>query len=221
MPPSQHLVISVIGQKGGSGKTSTAYNLSGCYRERGFPVWVIDTDPQQSLAGILAHAPDPTAWQIIAEGREAGRHALMGDVGPWLRSIVPDSGIVIIDTPPALGSELMAIMNAAVRVSDRLIVPTNIDQQDIHTLLDTVGRLPQSVLIVANNVLPRTALHKATLHELRQRFDGQVSTGAVPSSIVVKEAAAAGRPVVFYRKRHSVAAIYRSIAEEVLIHGAA
>ena len=72
VPPSQHLVISVIGQKGGSGKTSTAYNLSGCYRERGFPVWVIDTDPQQSLAGILAHAPDPTAWQIIAEGREAG-----------------------------------------------------------------------------------------------------------------------------------------------------
>lgn len=39
-----------INQKGGCGKSSTCFHLSGCLAELGFEVLLVDADPQGSLS---------------------------------------------------------------------------------------------------------------------------------------------------------------------------
>jgi cellulose biosynthesis protein BcsQ len=57
------------------------------------------------------------------------------------------AGVYVVDTPPQLG----AILDAAVGVADRVLLPTRLGQQDIDSLLDTLERAP-AALVVANAV---------------------------------------------------------------------
>jgi chromosome partitioning protein len=43
-------VIAIVNRKGGSGKTTTAFNLTGALAERGLRVLAVDLDPQGSLS---------------------------------------------------------------------------------------------------------------------------------------------------------------------------
>lgn len=61
-------VLSVIGPKGGIGKTTTLSNLAGLLADLGLRVLVIDTDKQQSLSRqFLNQLPENTAETGLAE----------------------------------------------------------------------------------------------------------------------------------------------------------
>ena len=49
----------VMNQKGGSGKTTTAVNLSAALGEAGQRVLVVDLDPQANASSWLGVTPDP------------------------------------------------------------------------------------------------------------------------------------------------------------------
>lgn len=47
------MIISVSAQKGGVGKTSLTFHLSGAFAQAGYKTLLIDTDPQHSLSGTF------------------------------------------------------------------------------------------------------------------------------------------------------------------------
>ncbi len=127
-------VVAVVGRKGGAGKTTTALNLSGALTERGYDVTMVDLDPQSSLTRLVNKDIIPAVLEL---GPQAENRAARGAAAAasWLADQISNEGVYIIDTPPQLG----AILDAAVAVADRVILPTRLAQQDLDSLLDTLG----------------------------------------------------------------------------------
>jgi chromosome partitioning protein len=60
-------VIAIVNRKGGSGKTTTAFNLTGALAERGVRVLAVDLDPQGSLSrqGFDVESGELTLSQVF------------------------------------------------------------------------------------------------------------------------------------------------------------
>ncbi len=122
------LTISVLSQKGGTGKTTAVRTLTDVFRRTGLSVLAIDLDPQGNLSDYLDVDPDasPTIGDVLA-GRATARAAMHDGIIPAnlglaeaelalggkmgreltlkraLRDAGDDVDLVLIDCPPALG----------------------------------------------------------------------------------------------------------------------
>ncbi len=109
------LVIAVAQQKGGAGKSTLAANLAVALAEQdGVRVALLDTDPQGSLARwheLRAKHAKATPLHFLAQ---AGWR-----VGSALDTLLRKAGIVVIDTPPHVGTDA----RAAIRAADLVLVP--------------------------------------------------------------------------------------------------
>src|SRR3979409_283544 len=120
--------ISVLSQKGGTGKTTAVRTLTDVFRRTGLSVLAVDLDPQGNLSDYLDVDPDasPTIGDVLS-GRAEPREAVRGGILPAnlglaeselalggkmgreltlkkaLREVAGDYDIVLIDCPPALG----------------------------------------------------------------------------------------------------------------------
>ena len=153
------LTISLISQKGGSGKTTLARSLAIAFERSGQSTAIIDMDPQASAAlwgkRRESEQPEviPTVLPLLADVLKAARESV---------------DVVLIDTPPK--SADVAI--AAARVADIIIIPCRPQIDDIETLagtkqmLDLAGVKP--TFVVLNSVPPSAA----RIQEARDTISG-------------------------------------------------
>jgi chromosome partitioning protein len=120
--------ITVLSQKGGTGKTTSVRTLIDVFQRLGLNVLAVDLDPQGNLSDYLDVDPDasPTIADVLA-GRSTLRAAIHGRIVPAnlalaeaelslagkigreltlkraLREVDGEFELVLIDCPPALG----------------------------------------------------------------------------------------------------------------------
>jgi chromosome partitioning protein len=135
--------ISVLSQKGGTGKTTAVRTLTDVLRRLQLRVLAVDLDPQGNLSDYLDVDPDasPTVGDVLA-GRARARDAIHDGIIPanislaeaelmlggkmgrelslrrTLRDLDGDYDLILIDCPPALG---LLTVNALVASNHALL----------------------------------------------------------------------------------------------------
>ena len=163
-------IISVVNQKGGVGKTTTAVNLTACLAAAGKRVLLCDFDPQGNATSGLGVSKTPetgTIYDVVIAGRDAKSsivHTKFGDLlpaGPSLSgagveliamddrehrlraALAPlksEYDYIFIDCPPSLG---MITLNALC-AADGVLIPIQCEYfalEGVSALMGTVQKV--------------------------------------------------------------------------------
>lgn len=104
-------VLSVVSQKGGVGKTTTAVNLAAAFARRGLKTLIIDVDPQGSVRYGVGLRRDHAIYGFAdyLNGERSLRDIILPTALPWLRVIL--AGTVSDEADHATYQQLVAETN--------------------------------------------------------------------------------------------------------------
>lgn len=201
-------ILVVLNGKGGVGKTTTAVNLASTFSEKQ-RVLLVDADPQGSAT-----------WWCDRNTAKVG-FDLAKETEPTLLSglrKVDNYDIVVVDTPPALGSEALA---AVVPAADYVVLPTPPAPMDLAALIETV-RVAVSPKGVAHRVL-LTKVDPRSLGEALEAQNTLLELGIPACNAFIRaykaheRAALDGVSILQWRGKNAreAEADYRRVAEEI------
>jgi len=193
--------VAILNFKGGTGKTTTAVNLSAALALKRQNVLVVDCDPQGSIADWLGISPKNTFFDLLTDRIELqdciyqARERL---------SIIPSDkklalievrlakdkdmdkafqeklgspkgyDFILLDCPPS-----MSILNLnAIEYADEIFLPVSMDYLSLRGVKQVVESLPEGIEIT--KVIPtfydqRTKKSKEILDDLKSFFKGKVT----------------------------------------------
>jgi len=185
------MIIGVLNQKGGVGKTTVAINLAACFASAGQRVLLVDADPQASAL----------TWSSVREA--APQFPVIGMAKPTLHKDLPgvagDYDITLIDGAPRVNE----LGRAAIMASDLILIPVQPSPLDVWATDDTV-RLVQEAqqfkeAIEAAFVINRKIVNTAIGRDVSEAFE-EASFAVLPASlcqrVIFAESAAQGLSVV-------------------------
>lgn len=127
------MIILIGSNKGGSGKTTTAINLSVSLVLKGKDVCLVDADPQRSSA----------KWYEIRETRNLNEKLTLieklGNISETLKKLDQKYDYVLVDVAGRNSRELIT----GCVVADILISPHQCSQQDLDTMIELEEQVKQ------------------------------------------------------------------------------
>lgn len=237
--------ITVLSQKGGTGKTTTARTLYDVLRRTGLTVLAVDLDPQGNLSDyfdVPADA-DPTIADVLA-GRAKAVDAIHDDVLPanlglaetelvlsgkmgremTLRRALREPGrhydLILVDCPPSLG---LLTVNALVAADHALITSEAeyFSLQGVEQALEVVELAKESLhpdldwLGVVLNIADMRTIHAREAHAQLKQRFGDKVFDSVIRRSVAY-AESAERGISILEHRPDLGSDYLSLADEVL-----
>ena len=211
---------TVINQKGGVGKTTSAHALATGLTRQGRRVLAIDADPQGNLSfAMRADATAPGLYEVMRgeiTAADAIQHTAQGDIIPGslalagadmeftqtgreylLREAVAEISSayshIIIDSPPALG-----ILTAnALTAADDVIIPAGAEifalqgLQQLLTMIGKVQRYSNPGLTVGGLLVTRKGNRAVATRQLIDALGKQAAAAGIPRyKTVIREAVA-------------------------------
>ena len=213
------MIISLVSQKGGVGKSTLAVSLAWELHARGHRALIVDTDPQgtSKRAGEIAAARGlqggPTTI-VLGKGLEQPHQ---------LPRLAPAFDHVIIDTP----GHLSELTKPLLQVSEVMLIPIGQSgadvwgNEDIITVVKTAQEtlnpnLRAAVLFVRTH--PKTILCRKARATL-QKGTLPVFTSETTDRVSWQEALMAGQGVAQYAPKDRAAAELRALVSEVVAFG--
>lgn len=179
-------VIAFASQKGGSGKTTLAGHIAVEAERTGRgPVVLMDTDPQGSLSQWwnVREAETPAFVRTTEKGLASDLAALKAS----------GTGLVVIDTPPAITSTIGQVISEA----DLVVIPTRPSPHDLRAAGATVQiceEQDKQLVFAINGASPRARI--TTEAAIALSHHGAVSPAIVHQRIDFASAMIDGRTVM-------------------------
>jgi chromosome partitioning protein len=195
------MIVAVLGEKGGTGKTTLATNLAGMRATEGRDVLIIDADRQGSASYWAEKRSDTHGDLPAVQSVQKFGEGLMRTV----RDMERRYSDILIDA----GAGDTREVDSALRVAERVIIPVQPAGLDVWTLGlmdDRVGEaMSVNPPLVAYVVLNRTSANPKDndADEAKEAIAGclhlQRAGGMICDRVAVKRAAPAGLTVLEYK----------------------
>ena len=246
-PVSSGTMVTILGPKGGTGKTLTACNLAVALALGGSSTVVVDLDLQFGDVGLaLGLRPQRTIYDLAVSGgsldgdkvdgfledHPSGARALLAPLRPdqaaavnvaFLRDVFEilrgRYEIVIVDTPPAFTPEVIAAVDSS---SDLCMVGMldALSLKDTKIGLETLAQMgyaSDDITLVLNRADTHVGITEADVAQLLGRSPDVL----VPSDRAIPRAITEGQPIVVAEPRSTAAKAFTSLGGRYSRNGAA
>lgn len=237
------MIISVVMQKGGVGKTTTAAAITQAAAFRGVKALCIDADPQGNLTYIMgvsmigtgitdfltgseyaAHSTNTPNIDIIPASRDLEKIGL-DDTAQLQKAIEPIKErypLIVIDTPPTAGP----IQRNALQAADGVIIPLRAEAFSIQALYQigrTISAAQQTnhrltaLGVVFAEYDPRTIIARQMKDTITAEAGkmGVPVLGEVRAGVAIREATALQQSLFEYAPHSKPAIDYMAIYDKI------
>jgi chromosome partitioning protein len=208
------LIISIINQKGGVGKTTLSLSVAAALAGRKMRVLLVDADPQGSALDWIAVRQEDQQGDVPFAAVGLPKNILHLE----LPKMAKDYDAVLIDGPP----RIYEVARSAVMASDAVLIPVLPSQFDVWAAEETVKLLEQCAVykpnlkaaFVINRKIANTAIGRDVAKALKQ-YPLPVLQTAVCQRVAFAESAR-GRTVLELDADSAASKEVQSLAKEVL-----
>ena len=233
-------MITVLGPKGGTGKTVTSCNLAVALADGGSKPVIVDIDLQFGDVGLaLGLKPEKTIYDLVATGgsldaekldsflirHRSGASALLAPTRPDQAAVVTTAFLrdvfealrlsydwVIVDTPPAFSPEVITAIDA----SSHLCVVGMLDALSLKDTkigletLEQMGYPPDDLTLVLNRADSSVGISMSDVFELLHKTPDVL----VPSDRAIPRALTAGMTIYEAEPASGAGRAYAALAQK-------
>ena len=205
------MIIGVLNQKGGVGKTTLSVNLAAALVRIGGRVLLIDADPQGSALDWAAAREGEPLFSVVGLPR-ATVHKEIDTIGKGYDHI-------IIDGPPRVTD----LARSAIMASDVVLIPVQPSPYDVWAADEVVKLIDEARIykeklkscFVVNRKIANTAIGR-DVREALLAYPVHVLNASVTQRVVFAEAAAQGRAVYEIDPQGSAAEEMQAVLAELM-----
>jgi chromosome partitioning protein len=202
------VIISVLNQKGGAGKTTLATNIAAALLKQGGRVLLVDSDPQGSARDWKA-ANENNPLPVIG----LDRPSLAKDINIFIK----DFDVIVIDGAP----QIREMAAAAIRIADVILIPVQPSPYDIWATSELIELIktrqtvcdgkPQSAFVVSR-AIKNTHLSKDVFEAL-SHYSMKVFESCTTQRVIYANSAAEGLSVIDASDEKAKSEIYNIVEE--------
>jgi chromosome partitioning protein len=210
------MIISILNQKGGVGKTTLAVHIATALAQRGMKVLLVDADPQSSSLDWSASREGEPLFPVIG----LPKPSLHRD----MPAIAADYEAVVIDGPPRVNE----LARSAIMASDLVLVPVQPSPYDVWAAEEIIGLLKEASVFKENLksafVINRKIVNTAIGRDVREALSSYplpVLKSQVGQRVGFAESAGRGQTVLETEPQGTASKEILALVKEILemLHG--
>ncbi|UNE53770.1 ParA family partition ATPase [Bartonella machadoae] len=204
------MIIGLLNQKGGVGKTTLSVNLAASFARTGARVLLIDVDPQGSALDWAAAREEAPLFPVVGLPR-ATVHKEITQIGC-------DYDHIFIDGPPRVTD----LARSALMASDLVLIPVQPSPYDIWAA-DGIVKLIGEARVYKGNLKSAFVINRKIVNTAIGRDVGEalgvysehVLSASVAQRVIFAEATAQGKAVYEVDRQGPAAAEIEAVAAEI------
>lgn len=205
------MIIALLNQKGGVGKTTLAVHVSTAWAQQGNKVLLVDADPQGSALDWSASRETDSLVPVVGLPTK--------NLHREIQAHIPNYHHIVIDGPPRVNE----LARAAIIAADLVLIPVQPSPYDVWAAKEIVDLITEARIykeklksvFVINRKIVNTAIGRDVAEAL-EGYDLPVLAAAICQRVAFAESAARGSTVLEEEPRSVASQEITNVLAEIM-----